>query len=101
MTDSPRARLDCRGTVHHCKDCNKRFVSWNPDSMRWYPVMIQYRYAREIWFGRKTAIAFSMVQRALRDCPRGLQLDSFAAEYNERQVRRWRSCNTVHLTQFE
>jgi len=88
--------LDARGRLHFCLDCKRYFVSWNPDSMAFYPKYIQLAYASKVWFGRKTAFVRSLVDRCVQAAPLGASLGQIAAEKNEREVHTWRRHQAFH-----
>jgi hypothetical protein len=84
------------GRVHQCKDCHCTFRSWNPDSMKHWPLFVRHRLDGEIHFGRKSALERSLAQRALREAPLGLEMEHFAEEVNERKVLHWRRMQTIY-----
>ena len=79
--------MQARCKLHYCKTCKKGFAAWNPDSMKFWPPCVQKQLYRQVYIGRKSALARTLVQRAVREFPMGLAPGHMAKEMNERKVR--------------
>ena len=95
--------FEARCKIHYCKTCKKQFASWHPDSMKWWPPCVRRRLYNVLHVGRKSALARTIVDRAVREGPLGLANGHMASEMNERKVAHWRSlqCEYESWVSFE
>ena len=95
--------MQARCKIHYCNTCKKGFAAWNPDSMKFWPPCVQKQLYRQVYIGRKSALARTLVQRAVREFPMGLAPGHMANEMNERKVADWRTrqCEYESRVSFE
>ena len=74
--------FEARCKIHYCKTCKKQFASWHPDSMKWWPPCVRRRLYNVLHVGRKSALARTIVDRAVREGP--LSAKATAMEWNVR-----------------
>ena len=92
--------FEARATMHKCTQCNKTFAAWNPDSMKWWPISVQQQLKEHVFIGRKSAVARTLKERAVREAKSGMEMGHLASVYNDWQVQHYREKQLRYESEF-